>query len=184
MKIELIPPHLPSLKQSPHADAIVCSVYSDERPFQGLAALVDWWIAGRLSQLAKQQFFIGQEGDILLATGKWTPPLKRIFLLGLGPRCTFNTCIFENSLRKIHSTLIEIGITQAIVELPGRGDNAIPLSEAIPLFISFLTVISPTEEQKQNTWWVVEHQEGHDYLTEQLAEYQRRRRRFFIETEG
>ena len=52
------------------AEVIACTMWSDERPMRGLAALLDWRLAGRLSALVKSGFMRGEADEVVLVPGR------------------------------------------------------------------------------------------------------------------
>ena len=52
------------------SEVVVCGIWKDERPFTGLACLLDWRLAGRLSRLAKQGFLVGDVGEVLVVPAR------------------------------------------------------------------------------------------------------------------
>jgi len=73
------------------ADLTVLPVFSDERPLQGLAGVLDWRLGGRLSGLLREGICTGNEGEHVLTLSRHTPVLWRVVLLGLGGRTGFDS---------------------------------------------------------------------------------------------
>ena len=51
------------------AELCACSMFVDERPMKGVAALLDWRLAGKLSALVKEGFLTGREGEVVMVPG-------------------------------------------------------------------------------------------------------------------
>ena len=85
MELRFVPPHLHALDDHP-AEVIACAVWSDERPMRGLAGLLDWRLAGRVSRLAKEQFVTGSVGEVLCMQGRPRLPFDKVVVVGAGER--------------------------------------------------------------------------------------------------
>lgn len=103
------------------SEVVVCGVWKDERPFTGLACLLDWRLAGRLSKLAKQGFLVGDVGEVLVLPARPRLPFDKLLACGLGPRATFDDEAFRTVLERILDALQGLSVKKAVIELPGRG---------------------------------------------------------------
>ena len=120
------------------AEVIACSIYRDERPLAGLAGLLDWRLAGRLSRLAKQGFLLGEVGELLAVPVRPRLPFDKILVAGLGPRSTFGDATFKKVLERTMNALVGLQVKKAVVELPGRGDEAITPERAAEILLDRL----------------------------------------------
>lgn len=120
------------------AEVVACSIYRDERPLAGLAGLLDWRLAGRLSRLAKQGFLLGEVGELLAVPVRPRLPFDKILVAGLGPRSTFGDATFKKVLERTMTALEGLQVKKAIVELPGRGDEAITPERAAEILLDRL----------------------------------------------
>src|SRR4029079_9563108 len=59
------------------SEAVVCGIWRDERPLTGLACLLDWRLAGRLSRLARQGFLVGDPGEGVVVSSRARLPLAK-----------------------------------------------------------------------------------------------------------
>ncbi len=66
------------------ADLLIVFVARDERPLGGLAGLVDWRSAGRLSAVLRSHFFEGDVGEQLLVPLRANIAASRLVAIGLG----------------------------------------------------------------------------------------------------
>ncbi len=103
------------------SEVVVCGIWKDERPFSGLACLLDWRLAGRLSRLAKQGFLQGDVGEVLVVPARPRLPFDKLLACGLGPRASFGDATFRTVLERILDALVGLSVKKAIIELPGRG---------------------------------------------------------------
>lgn len=121
------------------AEVIACSVFRDERPLRGLAGLLDWRLAARLSKLAKEEFLSGDAGEVLVAPVRPRLPFDKVLLAGLGPRASFDDATFRMVAAKILDALSGLHVKRAVIELPGRASDAITPERAAELFLEIAT---------------------------------------------
>lgn len=104
---------------------LACFVWSDVRPLQGVAGLLDWRMCGQLSSALKRHEFRGQLGEVVLVPlfGRAGP--RRVFIFGLGTAAGTDAGV----LRQVCSTAAEVlhraGCQHAVLCAPqawGRGD--------------------------------------------------------------
>ncbi len=121
------------------AEVIACGVYRDERPLGGLAGLLDWRLAGRLSRLAKQGFLVGDVGELLALPVRPRLPFDKLIVAGLGPRGAFGEATFKKVLERTLDGLEGLHVKKAVVELPGRGDDAISVDRAAEILLDLIS---------------------------------------------
>lgn len=68
----------------------VVTLFSDQRPLRGVAALLDWRLNGRLSQVLVKNQFEGKFGESLLMPAEGRIRSEEIMVIGMGPESTFN----------------------------------------------------------------------------------------------
>lgn len=129
LELRFIPPALRHLDEV-SAEVVACGIYRDERPLAGLAGLLDWRMAGRLSRLAKQGFLVGDVGELLAVPVRPRLPFDKLLVAGLGPRSSFGDATFRKVLERTMDALSGLNVKKAVVELPGRGDEAIDATRA------------------------------------------------------
>jgi hypothetical protein len=66
------------------AEALCLFVGEAERPLSGLAGLVDWRLAGRLSGMIRSGLLTGASGEALLTPPGARLPFEKLFLFGIG----------------------------------------------------------------------------------------------------
>jgi Cytosol aminopeptidase family, N-terminal domain len=120
------------------AEVVVCSIYRDERPLGGLAGLLDWRLAGRLSRLAKQGYLLGELGELLAVPVRPRLPFDKLLVAGLGPRGEFGDATFRTVLERTMGALQGLHVKKAVVELPGRGDDAITAERAAEIMLDLV----------------------------------------------
>jgi len=117
------------------AEVVACGIYRDERPLTGLAGLLDWRLAGRLSRLARQGFLLGEVGELLAVPVRPRLPFDKMLVAGLGPRSAFGDATFKKVLERTMTALEGLHVKKAVVELPGRGDEAITAERAAEILL-------------------------------------------------
>ena len=117
------------------SEVVVCGVWKDERPLTGLACLLDWRLAGRLSRLAKQGFLVGDVGEVLVIPARPRLPFDKLLACGLGPRASFGAPIFRTVLERIVDALAGLSVKKAVIELPGRGDGGLDAELAAEILL-------------------------------------------------
>src|SRR5437588_5426815 len=120
MDLRFVPPELRQLDET-SAELIACAMWKDERPMRGLAGLLDWRLAGKISKLARQNFLQGELGEVLFVPGRPRLPFDKIIVLGLGVKSEFTDDAFRTAVTKLIRTLEGLHVRRAVVELPGRG---------------------------------------------------------------
>lgn len=120
------------------AEVVACGIWRDERPLRGLAGLFDWRLAGRLSRLAKQGFLLGEVGELLAVPVRPRLPFDKMLVAGLGPRASFGDATFRKVLERTMNALEGLQVKKAVIELPGRGDDAIGADRAGDILLDLL----------------------------------------------
>lgn len=136
------------------ADVIACGVYEDRRPLEGLAGLLDWRLAGLLSRLAKRRLVLGAPGELVLVPGRPKLPFDKLLLLGLGTRGAFAEEAFSRALERLVGALDGLLAKRAVVELPGRLDDAITPERALAL------TLEATSEAERDKMVLVEEDDA------------------------
>lgn len=102
------------------AELCACSVFSDERPFKGVAGLLDWRLGGTLSALAKQGFLSGRAGEAVMLPGRPRLPFDKLVLFGLGPRGEFGEDGYRAWVDRLARTLGGLHVRRAVIEVAAR----------------------------------------------------------------
>src|SRR6185436_10943283 len=89
MELHFVAPRLTEL-DALECEVLACSVWEDVRPCDGVAALCDWRLAGRISNLMRDGFLKGSRGEVLLLGGRPRLSFDKVLLFGAGPRVGFD----------------------------------------------------------------------------------------------
>jgi hypothetical protein len=153
------------------ADVIACAIWEDRRPMMGLAGLLDWRLAGRLSTLAKEGFATGARGEAVLVPGRPRLPFEKVLLLGLGARSAFGDGVFRETLERFLECRQGLKAQRAVLELPGRADGVLDPERAAEL------ALDVAKEALDEDLWLVETEDGEKRTEARLIEERRRVRR-------
>lgn len=147
----------------------MAALASDERPPHGVAGLVDYRLAGRISRLLKTGFATGARDEVLLIPGKPKLPFDKIVLFGIGPRETFGEAVYQSTVEHILRTLEGLRARTAVVELPGRHFGALAPERAADILLE-----SAGTRREHDVWTLVEPGEAQRLITQHLVKERRR----------
>jgi hypothetical protein len=150
-------------------EVLVATLAADERPPHGVAGLVDWRLAGRISKLLESGFATGQLGEVLLVPGKPKLPFDKIVLFGFGARADFNEHVFRLAIDKILRTLEGLRARTAVVELPGRHIGAISAERAADILLE-----CAGGRPEHDVWTLLESAEAQRAITQHMIQERRR----------
>lgn len=168
MEIRFVPPVLRRLDDA-GAELCACTLWSDERPVRGFAGLIDWRLGGRLSALLKAGFLTGDAGEALLVPGKPQLPFEKVLVVGLGARASFGEEGFRAAVLHIAKALEGLRVRRAVIELPGRANDAVAPREAITW-----TLECVGDSPEHDAWWLVEPPAAQKVIEERAADERRR----------
>lgn len=165
--LRFVAPDLRRLDEA-SAEVVVCAIFEDERPLRGLAGLLDWRLAGRLSRLAKETFLEGRSGEVLALPVRPRLPFDKALVVGLGPRASFDDAICKKAMARIFDALTGLHVKKALVELPGRGADAITVEHAAEILFDVLG------EDERDALVLVEGPEAQKKIEKQLQDKRQR----------
>lgn len=140
-----------------NAEVVVASIYEDERPFRGLAGLLDFRLSGRLSRLVRETFVTGARGEVLAMPLRPRLPFDKLVVVGLGPRTAFDEAAFRETFGRVLDTLAGLLVKKAVLEFPGRSHAQFDLNRAVEMLLSLpnpdvhdaITLVEELESQKR-----------------------------------
>lgn len=150
-------------------EILVAPLASDERPPHGLAGMVDWRLAGRVSRLLESGFATGTLGEVLLVPGKPKLPFDKVVLFGIGPLADFDESVYRGVVERILVTLEGLRSRTAVVELPGRHWGAILPERAAEILLE-----AAGSRREHDVWTLVETADGQRAITQHLIQERRR----------
>ena len=149
------------------AEVVACGVYRDARPLTGLAGLVDWRLCGKLSRLAKEGFLLGEVGEVLALPVRPRLPFDKLLVAGLGPRASFGDATFKKVTSRMIDAIAGLHAKKAIMELPGRGDEAISAERAAEILLDLIG------DDERDVLTFVEEPNGRERIERQAQERRR-----------
>ncbi|MBK8999302.1 MAG: leucyl aminopeptidase [Myxococcales bacterium] len=150
-------------------EVLLGSLAEDERPPHGVAGLVDWRLAGRVSELLRSGYATGAVGEVLLIPGKPKLPFDKLVFFGCGPRAAFGEKTFRRVIENMLSTLEGLCVRSAVVELPGRHFEAIPPERAADILLE-----QAAARSEHDVWTLVESAEAQRSITQHMVAERRR----------
>jgi hypothetical protein len=168
MELRFVTPDLRRLDDT-QAEVVACGIWEDERPLGGLAGLLDWRMAGKLSKLARDGFIEGRLEEVLFVPGRPRLGFDKVIVFGLGPREGFGDAAFRAAVKRLVTTLEGLQVRRAIVELPGRGDDAVTAERACELAIEH---VAPREDH--DAWILVEPPDAQKRVAQRAQDERRR----------
>jgi hypothetical protein len=154
-----------------NVELCACSIWSDQRPMGGLAGILDWRLGGRLSALLQSGFVTGAKGEALLVPGRPHVPFEKVLVVGLGARAEFDDARFREAVEQLGRRLEGLRVRRCVVELPGRGSEAIEPERAMTL-----TLEGVGASAEHDAWWVVEPLTAQKRMQTAVDEQRRRSR--------
>ncbi|HNS95632.1 MAG TPA: M17 family peptidase N-terminal domain-containing protein [Polyangiaceae bacterium] len=163
----------PDLRQldSVGSEVLACCLFEDERPVRGLAGLLDWRMAARLSRWMASEALTGKSGEVVLISGKPRIPFEKLLLFGLGPVSRFDETVYLEIMHRMIDTLTGLRVRMAVIERPGRHQDALDALRALDLILEVCE-----EHGGQDLWTLVEELPDQKRMTQHLAEERRRKR--------
>lgn len=162
---------LPSLRKLDllGTEVIMASVASDEQPPHGLAGLLDWRLAARISREIERGFVSGRLGEVVLVPGKPKLPFDKVLLFGVGVRADFGEPVYRAVVEKMLATLEGLRVRSAVVELPGRHFDAIRPDRAADILLE-----CAGSNPVHDVWTLTETLESQRLITQHMIQERRR----------
>ncbi len=107
-------------------EVLLATLAEDERPPHGVAGLVDFRLAGRVSELIRSGYASGAVGEVLLIPGKPKLPFDKIVFFGTGSRAAFGERTFRQVVERMLSTLEGLRVQHVV----GTGLEALAAADA------------------------------------------------------
>jgi hypothetical protein len=171
MDLRFTTPELRALDQI-GTEILVCSLAEDELPPQGVAGLVDWRLAGRISRLIARGFARGKLGEVVMLPGKPKLPFDKVVLFGVGTRGRFEEAVYCSVVDHILATLLNLKARTAVVELPGRHFGGIAPERAADILLERVG-----GSRDHDVWTLIESAEAQRSITKHMIQERRRVRR-------
>lgn len=170
MDLRFVMPHLRQI-DTVGSEVLACCLFEDERPIRGVAGLLDWRMAARLSRHTICGDLTGARGEVVLVPGKPRIPFEKLLLFGLGSKEDFDEEVFLEVVHRMLDTLSGLKIRMAVVERPGRHLDAVDALRAADLILE-----ACGSHGDQDLWTMVEEVPEQKRIAQHLTEERRRKR--------
>lgn len=148
------------------ADALVVTLFSDERPLRGAAGLADWRLCGRLSRLVRSGRFTGARGEsLLLPPARRRLPFERVVMFGLGASDEFEETHYRFEVRRMREVLERAQLRRYFVQLPGRSTGIVAARRALEMWLE-----AAAQDRYQNDVTVLDSAGGQREMSEVLRQ--------------
>jgi hypothetical protein len=134
MPLSVMPLDLARWDESPR-DTIVLPVFRSDRPLRGAAGLVDWRLCGKLSQLVKSNRATGEAGETIMLPPGRRLRFKKVLWFGLGDAKGYSDERFKHDVGWIADVVARAGITEWLLQAPGRASGLIGARRAVELML-------------------------------------------------
>lgn len=102
------------------ADVVACGLFEDDRPMRGLAAVVDFRLAGRLSGFVRRGELTGVADEAFLFPPRPRLSAEKVVVFGWGRADALDELACERAIRRMFTALVGLGAKRSVIELPGR----------------------------------------------------------------
>ena len=164
---------LPSLRKLDQlgSEVIIAGVTSDERPLHGVAGLLDYRLAGRISSLIERGFVTGEVAEVVLVPGKPKLPFDKVLLFGVGVRAAFSEPVYRVVVEKMLATLEGLRARSAVVELPGRHFDGVRPDRAADILLE-----CAGSKPMHDVWTLADTLDAQRLITQHMVQKRRRDR--------
>lgn len=150
-------------------DVLVAGLSVEDRPPRGVAGLVDWRLAGRVSRLVASGFVTGARGEVLMIPGRPKLPFEKVLLFGVGRRDAFDEAAFVEIVDAVLETLEGLQVRTAVVELPGRHFGGISAERAAETLLD-----RAGARPEHDSWTLVESMDSQRAIRSRMVQERRR----------
>jgi hypothetical protein len=116
-------------------DTLVLPVFKSDRPLRGAAGLVDWRLCGRFSRMLKGNRATAEAGETILMPPGRRLRFQRILWFGLGEAKGYGDTRFTQDLKWISEVVARAGVTDWVLQPPGRASGLIGARRAVELIL-------------------------------------------------
>lgn len=154
------------------ADVIACGLFEDDRPMRGLAAVVDYRLAGRMHGYVRRGELTGVADEAFLFPPRPRLGAEKLVVFGWGKSSELDEAASARAVDRLVRTLVGLGAKRAVVELPGRTRGILDAELAATLFFR-----SVEEHGADFTFLLIEDDEGKKRFAARIEEEKKRARR-------
>lgn len=117
-------------------EILVLPFFSDERPLEGAAGLIDWRLCGALSRRLMSAYIDGHFGEKALVAVPSKLKSDALLLVGLGVSAAFGEERAGTACALIADALNESKVSAAALVLPGRSMDLLPALQAMQIWLA------------------------------------------------
>lgn len=150
MEVRFIAPELRFLDLVSQ-ELLILPLFEDERPPSGAFGLIDYRLAGHLSQGIVRGEIQGALLEAQVLPGRPKTGFEQIFIVGAGTTTDFNAQVFAHVTQRMLGGALELGARRATVELPGRARGMIEPELALELLLELAR-----DKDRIDTWTLIE----------------------------
>lgn len=150
MEIRFVPPEIRSLELLTQ-ELLLLPLFDEDRPAIGALGLVDYRLAGRISDLISQGRITSDLGAAYALPGRPKLGFERIVVVGAGSMRTFDAGAFARAMTRMLEAATEVKARRATLELPGRARELVAPEQAILGLLDVAREFGPFD-----TWTLIE----------------------------
>ncbi len=117
-------------------DTLVCTIFDEERPLQGLAGLIDWRMNGWLSRQIRAGIATSAPRELILTPGSRQFSVPRILCIGLGSKKDFSPDVFRSASLVGLRALVRLPANRVALELPGGERHQLGPRKALDMWLT------------------------------------------------
>jgi hypothetical protein len=150
MDIRFVPPEIRSLELL-NQELLLLPLFAEDRPPMGALGLVDYRLAGRVSELIQNGRIEPDLGSAYALPGRPKLGFERIVIVGAGSIVGFDRSVASRVALRMHEAAREVRARRATAELPGRARELISAETAIELWLELAR-----QNASVDTWTLIE----------------------------
>ncbi|MEM9191799.1 MAG: M17 family peptidase N-terminal domain-containing protein [Myxococcota bacterium] len=120
------------------SELLALPFFENDRPFQGVAGLIDWRLAGGASRPLREGRVLGAYLEQLLLPTQGKLKVERVVFLGLGRADDFTEARFSEAVEALAGCAESLLARSVACVLPGRDRPVIEAKRAMELFMPVL----------------------------------------------
>ena len=139
---------------------------------RGLAAVIDYRLAGRLSAFARSGEITGVANEAFLFPPRPRLSAEKLVVFGWGKGDEFDEAAADRAVNRMVRTIVGLGAKRVVMELPGRARGLCDADRAATLLFR-----AAESENADLAFWLVEDDEGKRRFFARMEEEKKRARR-------
>ena len=147
MKIDFIDTNLHEMDEV-ETQVIIASAFQEERPFHGVAGLIDWRMCTAFARMALDNFLTSRLGEAVMVPSYGRFNATGVIMLGLGSDTGFGENEMKVTATKISGLIRGMHLNTVMIDLPGSPISRIRHAKRMNILMDALknTELLTTEE--------------------------------------